>query len=178
MKVKSAGLAVLSAGLIASLVAVPATAGPHDGPDIHYARVVDVQPIVRQVAVEYPIDNCWTEVVYREPQRRRAPAATLAGGALGGLVGNQFGSGKGKTAATVIGGLLGAGIANSVATEPRGRGVREEVRRCETVTEVRYEERVEGYDVAYRYNGRVYHTRTLEHPGERIALRVSVTPLG
>lgn len=183
MNIKSAGIAVLTAGLVASLAVAPASAGGpvrvSDRGDLHYARVVEVKPIVRQVAVEYPVEECWTEVVYREPRRRGAPAAALAGGVIGGLVGNQFGKGKGNTAATVVGGLLGASIANSVATDNRnGRGVREEVRRCDTVNEVRYEERVNGYDVTYRYNGQLYHTRTQEHPGDRIALRVSVTPVG
>lgn len=174
----------IAAGALAGmLVTTPAAADAwaRRGGDLDYARVVDVQPIVRQVAIEVPVRECWDEVVYREPRRRGAAGATIAGGIIGGLVGNQFGSGRGRDAATVAGGLLGAAIANDVARSGRrweDRGYRETVRRCENTTEVRYEERIDGYHVTYVYNGREYSTRTVEHPGQRIALRVSVTPVG
>jgi uncharacterized protein YcfJ len=183
-------LAVAAAGVLGATALVPPAMAGHShrgwsdsraGYD--YARVVQVDPIVREFAVEVPVRECWDEVVYHEPRRRRGTAgATIAGGLIGGLVGNQFGSGRGQDAATVVGGLLGATIANDVARENRRRddyrGYQETIRRCENTTELRYEERVEGYHVTYRYQGREYTTRTLEHPGERIALRVSVTPVG
>ncbi|MEO0973489.1 MAG: hypothetical protein AAFX85_10385, partial [Pseudomonadota bacterium] len=99
MNARTAGLVTLSAGLFAAIAMAPASADDvrRRGDDLAYARVVDVRPIVREVAVEYPVQDCWTEVVHREPRRRGAPAATLAGGVIGGLVGNQFGSGRGNT---------------------------------------------------------------------------------
>ena len=39
---------------------------------------------------------------------------TLLGGAIGGLAGNQFGKGRGKTAATAFGAVLGAFAGNKV----------------------------------------------------------------
>ena len=190
MKTKPGRIAAVAAGLLgATLVSAPALADhgssrwSSGGRDVEYARVVDVQPIVREVAVEVPVRECWDEVVYREPPRRRGGAgATIAGGIIGGLVGNQFGSGRGKDAATVVGGLLGASIANDVARQNRRyedhRGYHETVRQCENTTELRYEERIDGYRVTYVFNGREYTTRTQDHPGQRIALRVSVTPVG
>ena len=41
---------------------------------------------------------------------------TLAGAGLGGVVGNQFGKGKGKTAATVAGVVAGGAIGHHVAS--------------------------------------------------------------
>jgi surface antigen len=41
-------------------------------------------------------------------------SGTIAGGALGGFVGNQFGHGGGRAAATVAGVMLGAYIGNSI----------------------------------------------------------------
>ena len=38
--------------------------------------------------------------------------------------------------------------------------------------------RVHGYEVTYRYRGEVYRTTTDYHPGDRIRIRVDVTPLG
>jgi uncharacterized protein YcfJ len=183
MNIPGAGLAAAGVLVAAMLVG---TAQAHHGDrsgvgsrpeqEIVYAPVVDVQPVVRRVRVEVPVEHCWDEVVYRARPRRGARGATIAGGLIGGLVGNQFGSGSGKTAATVAGGLLGAGIAGDVAR--RGGGYEERVTRCETGYDLRWEEHVQGYDVTYRYRGRRFTTRTREHPGERIALRLAVTPLG
>ncbi|MEL6215584.1 MAG: histidine kinase, partial [Pseudomonadota bacterium] len=48
--------------------------------------------------------------------------------------------------------------------------------------ETRYEfetrERVEGFRVTYQYRGETYVTRTETDPGNRIRVRVSVTPVG
>ena len=42
---------------------------------------------------------------------------------------------------------------------------------CRTVTAWRKEQRVEGYDVQYHYDGRVYNTRLPYEPGERLPVR-------
>jgi len=39
------------------------------------------------------------------------------------------------------------------------------------------EERVSGYNVKYRYHGRVYETRMDRQPGKRIPVAVAVTPI-
>ena len=44
----------------------------------------------------------------------KAGAGTLAGAAVGGLVGNQFGHGKGKTLATIGGAILGGVLGNRI----------------------------------------------------------------
>ncbi len=148
-----------------------------------YARVVDVQPVYRTVRVQTPHRECWDEVVYEDRSRRRngnAPAA-IAGGIIGGVVGHQFGSGRGNDAMTVLGTLVGSAIARDVAAErTRGdhHGYQEArtVQRCETRTQVSSEQRVDGYKVTYEYDGRHYVTRTREHPGEQVAVQVTVTP--
>jgi uncharacterized protein YcfJ len=182
MRTTPAGIAATAAALLGTALAGGDALADdwNRGGDLEYARVVDVAPIVREVAVEMPVRECWDEEVYREPRQRGAAGATIAGGIIGGIVGNQFGSGRGRDAATVVGGLLGAGIANDVARDrqARQRGYVETVRRCDNRTEVRFEERIDGYHVTYRFRGRDYTTRMREHPGERIALRVSVTPVG
>ena len=50
------------------------------------------------------------------------------------------------------------------------------VERCETRSEVREEERIDGYRVTYEYNGRVYTTRTKRDPGDELRVRVAVSP--
>lgn len=50
------------------------------------------------------------------------------------------------------------------------------VERCETRTITTTEQQISSYDVTYRYHGKVYHTSTRKHPGDRIAVDVSVRP--
>ena len=144
--------------------------------DIVYARVVDVAPIVRHVTVSTPQRECWDETVYREPNR--GTGAVIAGGIIGGAVGHQFGSGRGKDGATLLGALVGSTVAHNVVQRQPYEPVADTVQRCEVHDEVHEEERIEGYNVTYEYDGQRYTTRTREHPGRDIAVRVTVTPAG
>jgi len=177
---------VLTAAMGATLLPSLALAS-HDG--YQYAKVVDVEPVYRYVQVQIPERECWTEIRYesvspRHDRRGGSAVPTIAGGVLGGVIGRQFGSGNGRDAMTVLGTLVGAAVGHQSSHRryvdyddhgyPR---VRERpVERCTThyVTEERRD--LDGYLVTYRYAGREYTTRTTEHPGERIRVRVEVTP--
>lgn len=148
----------------------------------HYRTVpvVDVRPEYR--IERSPIDRevCWEEDRYERVDRgRRSRTGTIFGAILGGVIGNQFGSGNGRRAATVAGVALGGSIGRDIDRqrgEPDGyRLVQHEQCRLERD----YEERsvLSGYRVTYEYDGRLYHTRTHEHPGDEIRIRVEVTPL-
>lgn len=151
------------------------------------ARVVDVAPIVRHVEVERPREVCWKEqVTHRtyEPRHhgQRSPVPTLVGGLIGGVVGNQVGRrGHHRDALTVAGTLLGAAIGHGGWNEPHEERPRHRYttteRRCETRIEYQTVERIDGYDVTYLYHGQRLHTRTDYEPGDRIRVRVDVTPL-
>ena len=52
----------------------------------------------------------------------------------------------------------------------------EVVQRCDTRYEKEYEERIDGYRVTYEYNGREFTTRMPYDPGEKIRVRVAVSP--
>ncbi len=147
-----------------------------------YARVVRVEPIIRYVTVRVPYEQCWDE-----PQRaysnRDASGSGLVGAIIGGVIGNQFGSGRGRKVATVLGAVIGGSLAKDAALAKAerygGNNGRDTylVRRCETAYEIREEERVDGYNVTYRYKGDTYMTRLPKDPGSRIRLRVRITPI-
>jgi uncharacterized protein YcfJ len=147
-----------------------------------YARVTDVDPIVRQVRVESPRRECWDEVREVRSARYRdshSKGPMILGGIIGGVVGHQIGSGRGNDVATVAGTLIGASIGHDAAarrpshySEPR----EEVVERCATRYEHDYEERIEGYRVTYQYHGREYTTRMPYDPGERLRVHVDVEP--
>ncbi len=184
------------------LAAGPALAdhdrGRHLGNELRggydYARVIDVDPIVRYVQVRNPVRECWEETRYydtgyddyRHERPRSATGATIAGGIIGGVIGRQFGDGKGRDAMTVVGTLVGAAIGSERARQERydrydyGPAYEREsypVTRCETRYQTHEEERIDGYRVTYRYNGQTYTTRTDYDPGDRLRVRVAVTPV-
>lgn len=176
---------ILGCAAIAAVLAAPVASADHDRHgDVQYAHVLSATPIYRSVRIEEPLRECWDErIVYRDRGDYWVDHGTggaLVGAIAGGVAGHQFGKGRGNDVATAVGALIGAGIGHRVAVQ-HAPPVRERVgyeRRCATLQETRYEERIEGYDVAYRYNGRVYHTRMPYDPGDRIAIRVDVRPIG
>lgn len=141
-----------------------------------YAKVISAEPIYETVQVSHPQEQCWDERVVHGGRPGHSPVRTIAGGIIGGVVGNQFGRGRGKTAMTVAGTLLGAAIGHEASYRPRVRSHVTYEERCEWVDQVTTEERLVGYRVKYRYKGENFVTRTDEHPGRRIPIRVSVEP--
>ena len=148
-----------------------------------YARVISAEPVVRYVTVTTPVRECWQDVEYYTQNRytRGTGASTLVGAIVGGVIGHQFGSGRGNDAATVAGTLIGAAVGNDSARRRNGYSQAEysrPVERCNTVMRERQEERIDGYDVVYRYKGQKYATRMPYDPGRELRVRVDIRPAG
>lgn len=160
----------------AALGAVVTTPAWARGAEYDYAKVVSVTPVTRTVEVSSPQRECWDEEV---PHRRRGggdAGGMILGGVIGGVAGSRFGKGDGNKAATVVGTIAGAMVGRELSRRPDEVYYSSE-RRCRTVQVRDVEERLIGYDVRYRYHGRIYETRTDRDPGDRIRVRVSVTPV-
>ena len=147
-----------------------------------YARVDHVEPIVREIRVSTPREECYQEEVryIERPGFLQANTGLLLGGLAGGLLGGQIGHGSGRKIATIGGSLLGAGVGYDYQNRYHPARERERVSyedRCRTVEEVHTEERVEGYDVSYRYQGKRFQTQLPYDPGDRIRVGVDVRPL-
>lgn len=174
-------LTTLLTGLMAVTAATPALADRWGYDDTVYAPVVSTRPFFTQVQVAEPQQVCQNEqVVYRDPVYSSGsnPAGTIIGGIIGGVVGHQFGGGRGRDVATAIGAVVGAGAGSQVGTTYQGG--QEHVgyqQRCSVVNAYHYEQRVQGYDVTYQFNGRLYNTRLPYDPGRRIAVNVDVQPV-
>jgi uncharacterized protein YcfJ len=168
-----------------------------------YARVLDVEPMMRRVRVTVPRRECYMETrydyddrdygrddrYYRVGQPRSSAGSMILGGIIGAAVGNQIGSGDGRRAATVAGAIIGSAIGHDTAARRAARDgdrygdYREhreprayEVERCDTRYEEDWEERVDGYLVTYEYNGQRRTTRLPYDPGDRLRVRVDVRP--
>ena len=120
--------------------------------------------------------------------------ATIAGGIVGAVLGSKVGGGSGTYAATAVGSMLGGMAGRGIYEQnQRNRYVRgSTVRVCDPVP-VRdgyssgsgsYSNSGYGsdygsasnYDVTYEYNGRRYTRRMSYNPGDRLRVRVDVTP--
>ncbi len=169
-------MTVLTIGFSALAFSGAAVSG-HGHGFIGKARVIEAQPLYETVEVAIPVNECWTETVTRSNRRPGAYIAPIAGGIVGGVVGHQFGGGRGKTALTVAGTLLGASVGHNIGqSHYRSRPTVERIRHCETVDQYEEQQQLLGYRVKYRYEGQTYYTQTTEHPGKFIPVRVNVHP--
>ena len=159
------------------------------------ARVRSAEPQYENVNV--PRNECtshWVPEnggrVSTERQNRQYGGA-IVGGLAGGVLGNQIGGGSGKDAATALGVVLGAitgdRLENRNQVDQRGQyaqgqygngqyeNAQREVQRCRTVNDT--QTRLTGYRVTYDYHGQQYTTFMRNHPGQTLAVRVTVDPI-
>ncbi len=172
--------AIVTGAVLGVMVSGLTQAGTH----YERARVVDVQPLYKTVSYTVPVEQCHEErVAYHQPYHRRASATgPILGAIIGGAVGNAVGhSSTNKKVGTVVGAVLGGSIGADVARHQRRQYHSEEVRYrteevCRVSSEVREEERADGYRVSYVFGGETYTTRMNRDPGDSIRVRVRVSP--
>ncbi|MEX1826592.1 glycine zipper 2TM domain-containing protein [Luteibacter sp. CQ10] len=153
----------------------PGAAGPDDNTHFGWADVLRVDPVYGVSRVETPRQECYDQPVVRRESGGSSTAGTILGAVVGGVLGNTVGKGDGRKAATVAGALAGGVVGNNVS---RGddRTYEGTETRCRDVSTVSEQRRIAGYDVEYRYRGEVYVSRLNYDPGERLRVRVSVSP--
>jgi len=172
--------ALFIATTIAATLTTPAAFAGHKANN-DYARVVSVEPITKNIRVSTPRQECWQEQVshYEQP-KQRSSTPTIVGAVIGGLIGNELGHhNDAKKAGIFVGSVLGGSIGRDIGRKSAGPGHQYYAteQRCETYQDYHDEERIMGYHVGYKYHGNIYHTRTQNHPGKRIKVRVTVTPI-
>jgi uncharacterized protein YcfJ len=156
----------------------------------HYrdtAKVIDVEPIVswRQVEVERRVckPRRGHHNEYSNNRRHRSNddylVPTVLGGVVGGVIGSQVNDRGARVVTTAAGSAVGAMVGyglSQVGFQRVGNGHHRHGRHCRTVTEYERRRHVDGYRVTYRYRGHQFVTRTDEHPGRRIPVRVKLRP--
>ena len=155
-----------------------------DGGAYDYAKVVDVEPLTSRVRVSTPQRECWDETRYDRGSQYgghgpQVAGTTLLGAAIGAVIGHQIGDGQGRKAATAGGAVIGAAIGHQQGMRRYGAVSAPQpysVQRCETRYHDEYQERIDGYRVTYLYHGRRQVTQLPYRPGERIRVRVDVSP--
>lgn len=167
--------------------------GVEYAPVVHVEPIYEPTPVPVRDDVCYEEEVYYPE---RHPERSAVPA--VVGAVVGGIIGNRIGkhaerkhrgyrhrghrgrgyghhrrhhrgrnhSNRGLAAAgAVIGGVIGNEIHKSRHPDGYRRGYET---RCEARTRYRDEPRLLGYDVTYRYNGRLYETRMDYDPGSEV----------
>ncbi len=109
--------------------------------------------------------------------------ATVVGGVVGAVLGSQVGGGSARYATSAIGSMVGSQVGGSIYDQNRRQRLTGQVTVCDPVpADGRYSNASYGnagydaYDVTYEYAGRRYTSRMNHHPGDRVRVRVDVTP--
>ena len=138
-----------------------------------YARVLSAEPIYETVRYTEPERECYQRDV---PVRRQSNAAVVVGSIIGGAIGHELGHHKSnKQVGAVVGAVLGGAIASDIQRNRETVTYRTE-NVCHVSEQTYYREVITGYNVTYKYHGRIYHTVTEEDPGKRIPIEVNVRP--
>ena len=135
-----------------------------------FADVVAVKDVVETVVT--PREKCEDVLVQQQApvKDQHRIAGTAVGAVAGGLLGSTIGGGKGKTVATVAGVAAGGYAGNQVQKSMQEKDVVTKTEhRCKTVNEK--SQKVVGYTVTYRLDGRVGVTRMSFKPGPQLPVK-------
>ncbi len=135
-----------------------------------FAEVVAVKEVVETVLT--PHERCEDiQVQHQAPVKdEHRIAGSVVGGLAGGLLGSAIGGGKGKTLATVAGAAAGGYAGNQVQKNMQEKDVVTQAEhRCKTVNEK--SQKVVGYNVTYRLDGKDGVVRTSFKPGPTLPVK-------
>ena len=144
-----------------------------------FADVVAVKEVFETVVT--PHEQCEdVKVQHRAPVKdEHRIAGSVVGGLAGGLLGSAVGGGKGKTLATIAGAAAGGYAGNRVQKNLQDKdAVTTTEHRCKTVNEK--SQKVAGYKVTYRLDGKEGVVRTTFRPGATLPVKdgqVVTTPV-
>ena len=135
-----------------------------------FAEVVAVKEVFETVVT--PREKCEdVQVQHQAPVKdEHRIAGTVVGGLAGGLLGSTVGGGKGKTLATVAGAAAGGYAGNRVQKNLQEKDATTTTEhRCKTVNEK--SQKVVGYNVSYRLDGKEGSVRTSFKPGPTLPVK-------
>lgn len=155
---------------IAAALGIAAVAGMDvfsSGPK--YAQVMSATPI--KETVKTPRQECRNvTVTHRKPvQDEHQITGSVLGAVAGGVLGHQFGGGRGKDVATVAGALAGGYAGNRTQSSLQENDTyTTQQQRCQTVYDK--SQKTLGYDVTYKIGDQQGKIRMEHDPGTQIPL--------
>ncbi|HMM58194.1 MAG TPA: glycine zipper 2TM domain-containing protein [Rudaea sp.] len=165
-----------------SAVPPPPAMSSEENSHFGWADVLRVDPIYGNDESASASQPCYEEQVpvsapADETAQNRRGIFTTIGALVGGILGNQVGKGSGRAAATVAGAVAGGVAGNNIAAAGEAGDAHVQystVRHCPPSGSA--QRKPVAYEVEYRYRGDVYTSRLAYDPGDRLRVRVSVTP--
>ena len=153
------GAVAVGAGAVAGLKLI------NRGAD--YAEVLKVTPVTKTIRT--PRQECHDEQVTRQApvKDEHQVLGTIAGAVIGGVVGHQIGGGSGRDIATVAGAAGGGYAGNRIQKNLQDKDtVTSTEQKCTTVYDS--SEKITGYHVRYRLDGKEASVQMDHDPGPRI----------
>jgi len=143
------------------------------------AEVTDSTASTQQVVQKTPSQQCRTVDVpiYGRTQSSASTGDVLFGAIIGGVIGNQFGGGKGKDAATALGAIIGADTANKNKSQQVVVGYKQ-VQQCDVIYIETVVNKTVGYNTTFQTsngNSYVYQTKDQWKVGTIAFLNVTTT---
>ncbi|MDC9719366.1 MAG: glycine zipper 2TM domain-containing protein [Gammaproteobacteria bacterium] len=138
--------------------------------------------IVSQIYKEVPVKSCRVEQIpIYGTQSGGAQASTadvVASAIFGGLLGNQVGGGTGKDAATLLGAIAGADMANKKGRDKQVVVGHKQQEVCDVVMQQRTVSQVSGYKTYIEFGDNIWQmTTTIPYTtGEFLRVNVDITP--
>lgn len=135
-----------------------------------FAEVVTAKEVFETVVT--PREHCEDVQVQKQAPVKddKRIAGTAIGAVAGGLIGSTIGGGKGKTAATVAGAAAGGFAGNQVQKNMQQKDVVTATeRQCKTVQDK--SQKLVGYNVTYRFEGKEGQVRTSFKPGATLPVK-------
>ncbi|MEP6484258.1 MAG: glycine zipper 2TM domain-containing protein [Rudaea sp.] len=182
----AASTMLLAASMSAQAQSRSASVVHEDNSRFGWADVLRVDPVYDEnAAADQPTPQpCYEEQVpIRNPpvgadDSGKRTVGGVLGAIVGGILGHQVGKGDGRKLATAGGVVAGAVVGSNVAADKeRDRDDAPKYtieRRCPGAEPGA--RKVAAYDVEYRYRGDVYTSRLSYDPGDRIRVKVNVSP--
>lgn len=143
-----------------------------------FAEVVASKEVFETVVT--PREHCEDVQVQKQApvKDEHRIAGTAIGAIAGGVIGHQIGGGSGKKLATIGGAAAGGYAGNQVQKNMQQKDVVTTTeRRCKTVQDK--SQKLVGYNVTYRLDGKEGSVRTSFKPGEKLPVKdgkVDTTP--
>jgi uncharacterized protein YcfJ len=152
-----------------------------------YVKVKSSEPIYKTVNIRVPYEEIVSDTyTVKVPcggddnsydDRNYLGLDTIIGAGIGIAVGNQIGHGRGRDAAKIFGGLLGANIAHNTRKNRRDVQYCQETRHRDNVV-TRYDyvtkEKLQGYKNIFKYKGKTY-TKISQSPLRRVKVTTEIS---
>ncbi len=175
IKIKLFTIAFLSGaiGLI-----TPALSSASDNPPSidGEARVVRVDERFVTVIEQRPVEECRNVQVSTGGGSTSSDTPEILGLLIGGAIGKQLDDDGGDTGAT-IGAILGASVASDLEKKNAQKSATTTTQvQCSTVNRAVEVQRVDGYDVTYEYQNKLFTWSMKRRPGATIPVKIYVLP--